>query len=55
MNYYIILDKYKKVLTHQQYNTFKGQIKAGNGDAFIKGLYKILNRKSNTQNTETRR
>lgn len=45
MNYYMILNKYKKQLTAQQYRTFKGQIKAGDYEGFLKGLEKILNRR----------
>lgn len=49
MNYYIILEKFKRFLSRQQYNTFKGQIKAGNGEAFIKGLKKIMQRQKESQ------
>ena len=32
-------------LTRQQYKTLKGQILAGNGEAALKGLQKILRRR----------
>ena len=36
------IDKYKEVLTKQQYRTLIGQAKAGNREASIKGLNKLL-------------
>lgn len=40
--YFNLLNKYKKKLTRQQYNTFKGQIRAGDTKGFVKGLHKVL-------------
>ena len=40
--YFMILKKYKKRLTRQQYSTFKGQILSGDFEGFIKGLKKTL-------------
>ena len=39
------LKSYRRVLTHQQYQTLKGQILAGNADGAMKGLEVILKRK----------
>ena len=33
---------YKRRLTYQQYKTLRGQVLAGDGDAALKGLRKIL-------------
>ena len=44
-DYFRLLDKYKKQLTKQQYLTFKGQIKSGDTQGFIKGLQKVLYRR----------
>lgn len=41
-DYFILLDKYKKQLTKQQYKTFKGQILSGDTKGFVKGLQKVL-------------
>jgi hypothetical protein len=38
------LKKYKDYLTRQQYRTLKGQIIAGDKEAAMKGLKKILKR-----------
>ena len=43
-DYFILLNRYKKQLTKQQYKTFKGQILSGDTKGFIKGLQKILYR-----------
>lgn len=37
-----ILKKFRRVLTKQQINTFKGQILVGDYIGFKKGLYNIL-------------
>lgn len=36
-----ILNTYKKHLTAQQYRTIKGQIKAGQAEAAMKGLQRL--------------
>lgn len=41
-DYFILLNKYKKQLTKQQYKTFKGQIISGDAKGFVKGLQKVL-------------
>lgn len=38
------LKKYKECLTRQQYRTLKGQIIAGDKEAAMKGLKKLLKR-----------
>lgn len=38
------LKKYKEYLTRQQYRTLKGQIIAGDKEAAMKGLKKLLKR-----------
>ena len=43
--YWLLLNYYKRNLTKQQYNTFKGQILAGDYEGFKKGLAKVLKRK----------
>ena len=43
--YWLLLNYYKRDLTKQQYNTFKGQIRAGDYEGFKKGLAKVLKRK----------
>lgn len=40
-----LLNSYKKHLTQQQYRTLKGQIKAGNEEAAMKGLQRLIRRK----------
>jgi hypothetical protein len=40
------LKAYRRVLTHQQYQTLKGLILAGDSDGAMRGLEKILNRRS---------
>lgn len=44
MNVFKLLKKHKYQLTKQQYLTLKGQAKAGDETAAIKGLNKILRR-----------
>ena len=43
--FFIILNSYKKQLTKQQYSTLKGQIKAGDVEAAMKGLQKLTRKK----------
>lgn len=43
-NYYKSLNKYKNKLTKQQYNTLKGQIRAGDCLGALIGLNKIISR-----------
>ena len=45
MNVFKVLKKYKHQLTKQQYLTLKGQAKAGDEIAAIKGLNTLLSRK----------
>ena len=40
----IRLKGYRRRLTHQQYATLRGQILAGDGNAAMKGLAKIMER-----------
>lgn len=44
--YFILLKKYKHLLTKQQFKTLKGQILSGDTLGFCKGLIKILSNKS---------
>lgn len=44
INYNLELEKHKTNLSKQQYKTLRGQIKAGDGKAMLKGLNKILKR-----------
>ena len=46
------LKQYIPWLTGQQYRTLRGQILAGNDEAAMKGLQKILSRPSKTAMTE---
>lgn len=46
------LKQYIPWLTGQQYRTLRGQILAGNDEAAMKGLQKILRRPSKTAMTE---
>ena len=46
------LKQYIPWLTGQQYKTLRGQILAGNDEAAMKGLQKILSRPSQTAMTE---
>ena len=39
------LKKHRRMLTHQQYQTLKGQILAGNADGAMRGLESILKRR----------
>jgi hypothetical protein len=39
------LKAYRRVLTHQQYQTLKGQILSGNADGAMRGLETILKRR----------
>ena len=39
------LKAYRRVLTHQQYQTLKGQILAGDADGAMRGLDSILQRR----------
>lgn len=41
----ILLKGYRPQLSPQQYKTLRGQILAGNADAALKGLNKLLRRK----------
>lgn len=41
-----LLKKYRRHLTFQQFNTLKGQAKAGDTDAAFKGLKKLLRRRA---------
>ena len=41
---YLLLKKYRNILTRQQLLTLKGQIKANDIEGFKKGLNKILRR-----------
>ena len=52
-----LLSKYRLNLTRQQFKTFKGQILAGDTNAFRKCLTKVLERKRNERvhNTKTNR
>lgn len=43
---FIKLKKHKNILTKQQYKTIKGQILVGDTNGAMKGLNKLLNRKS---------
>lgn len=45
--YFKLLKRYNKILTRQQYKTFKGQIIAGDGEGFRKGLFNLIKRKKN--------
>lgn len=47
---FMILKKYKYMLSKQQYKTFKGQILAGNIDGFRKGLFSLIMRKKGYSN-----
>lgn len=52
-----LLSKYRFNLTRQQFKTFRGQILAGNTNAFRKGLMKVLERDKDERihNTKTNR
>lgn len=43
---YVLLKKWQKHLTKQEYKTLKGQIKAGDITGFKKGLSNLLRRKN---------
>ena len=43
--YFNLLNRYKHLLTKQQYKTFKGQIISGDTKGFVKGLQKVLYRR----------
>lgn len=45
MSSYKLLNKYKPLLTKQEYKTLKGQIQSGDEKGFLKGLQTIINRK----------
>lgn len=40
--YFRLLNQYKHRLTKQQYKTFKGQIRSGDTEGFVKGLQRVL-------------
>ena len=40
--YFKLLNKYKHLLTKQQFKTLKGQILSGDTLGFQKGLYKLI-------------
>ncbi|MFR5595306.1 hypothetical protein [Anaerostipes sp.] len=42
----ILLKQHRKHLTFQQFNTLKGQARAGDVDAAFKGLQKLLQRRT---------
>lgn len=42
---YTELGKYRHLLSRQQVRTLKGQIRAGNEDAAMRGLYKLIKKK----------
>ena len=44
-DYYFELKKHKSKLSHDQYRLLKGQIRSGQGEAAMKGLQTILNRR----------
>ena len=46
----IILNKYKYMLSKQQYKTFKGQILSGDINGFRKGLFNLIKRKKGIRN-----
>ena len=46
----IILNKYKYMLSKQQYKTFKGQILSGDINGFRKGLFNLIKRKKGYSN-----
>ena len=46
------LKAYRRVLTHQQYQTLKGQILTGNADGAMKGLDSILQRRKECGSSE---
>lgn len=45
------LKAYRDRLTIQEYKTLRGQVLAGNAEAAVRGLQKILRRKKAEQNT----
>ena len=39
---YVNIEKNRKKLTKQQFKTLKGQVRAGDVDGAMRGLYKLL-------------